>query len=76
MRNAEEEAQYLFSLWRTMLSGIGLKSEVKDERAKESALVTVSIITRECDNIVQSNDCAPYYSKEYWVEVKKKLNEF
>ncbi len=69
---AEEKAQYLFSLYRTMLSGIGLKSEVKDERAKQCAMVMVDEMIENTP--MYTGGINPQWEK--WQAISKKLETF
>jgi len=43
--------------------------------AIECALICVDEIIKTCDEIVQSNDCAPYYCKNYWIEVRQEIEK-
>ena len=42
--------------------------------AARCAIATVDEITKECNQITQSNDCAPYYSEDFWGKVKSAIN--
>ena len=43
--------------------------------AKKCALIAVDEIIKTCNEIVQSNDCAPYYEESYWQKVKQSINK-
>lgn len=70
MTTEEEKAQELFSLYRAMLSGIGLKSKVKDERAKECALVAVSEI-KESIELYSDEACLSLYDSHGLPDIDK-----
>jgi len=72
---AEEKAKELVDKFKPMLTQYGVSMSIARYGAKQCALIAVDEIINECDQVTQSNDCAPHYNFHYWQEVKNEINK-